>query len=404
MVRGHHDIDRVTKLDDTQRALVETARKFARAEIEPIATAADRDNSAPIRELINKMGALGLHGVTVKQEDGGLGLGFLEHCLIMEEVSRASASVGLAYGAHSNLCINQIAKRGNAEQKARFLPGLISGQSVGALAMTEPDAGSDVFSMRTRAERSGSGDSYRINGTKTFITNGGTADLYVVYARTRPDDDDGGGGSKKKHEGLSCFVVEKGTRGFTFGPKFDKLGMRGSDTCQLTFEDCVVPAKNMLGKENEGGRILLSGLDSERLVLSAGPLGIMAACIDAVVPYVSQRQQFGKKIGAFQMIQAKLAEMHVALSASRAFVHAVARAVDSGVVSSADTAAAIMFSSEQATRVALEAVQALGGYGYTNDYPVARHLRDAKLYEIGAGTAEIRRVIIANDLIKKSLQ
>jgi isovaleryl-CoA dehydrogenase len=374
-------------LGETADAIRETTARFAAGRIAPIAAEIDRDNRFP-RSLWPGMGALGLHGITVEEEWGGLGLGYLEHVVAMEEISRASASVGLSYGAHSNLCINQIRRWGTPEQKRRYLPRLISGEHVGALAMSEAGAGSDVISMTLRAERRG--DRYRLNGTKFWITNAPHADVLVVYAKTDPD-----GASR----GVTAFLIEKGFGGFSVGQKLDKLGMRGSDTGELVFEDCDVPEENVMGPENGGAGVLMNGLDYERAVLAAGPLGIMQACIDAVLPYVRERKQFGKPVGSFQLMQGKVADMYVALNSARAYVYAVARACDAGRTTRFDAAGAILLASENAVRCTLEAIQALGGAGYTKDYPVERLLRDAKLYDIGAGTNEIRRFLIGRELV-----
>ncbi|MDX9996665.1 MAG: isovaleryl-CoA dehydrogenase [Phenylobacterium sp.] len=374
-------------LGETADALRETTARFAADEIAPLAAQIDRDNVFP-RELWPKMGALGLHGITVEEEYGGAGLGYLEHVVAMEEVSRASASVGLSYGAHSNLCVNQIRRWGSEEQKRRYLPKLISGEHVGALAMSETQAGSDVVSMKLRAEKVG--DRYVLNGTKFWITNGPHADVLVVYAKTEPE---------AASRGVTAFLVEKGFKGFSCAQKLDKLGMRGSDTGELVFEDCEVPEENALGPVNGGVGVLMSGLDYERAVLAAGPLGIMQACLDVVLPYVRERKQFGQPIGGFQLMQAKVADMYVALNSARAYVYAVARACDAGLTTRFDAAGAILMASESAVKCALEAVQALGGAGYTKDYPVERLLRDAKLYDIGAGTNEIRRYLIGRELI-----
>jgi isovaleryl-CoA dehydrogenase len=363
---------------------------FARDRIAPRAAEIDRTNTFP-RDLWPQMGDLGLHGITVEEEWGGTGLGYLAHCIAMEEVSRASASVGLSYGAHSNLCVNQIRRNGTAEQKSRYLPKLISGVHVGALAMSEPQAGSDVVSMRTRADRKG--DRFVLNGSKMWITNGPVADTLVVYAKT---DRDAG------PRGITAFIVEQGFAGFSTAQKLDKLGMRGSDTCELVFADCEVPAENVLGAVGGGVNVLMSGLDYERLILAGGPLGIMQACLDLVVPYIHDRQQFGQPIGQFQLIQAKLADMYVALSASRAYVYAVARGCDDGRVTREDAAGAILYAAERATWMALETIQCLGGNGYINDFPAGRLLRDAKLYEIGAGTSEIRRMLIGREIFEKT--
>jgi len=363
-----------------------TAR-FAADRIAPLAAEIDASNSFP-RELWPQLGALGLLGVTVEEEFGGAGLGYLEHVVAMEEVSRASASVGLSYGAHSNLCVNQIRRWGTEDQKRRYLPGLISGEHVGALAMSEAGSGSDVVSMRLKAERVG--DRYVLNGTKFWITNAPHADVLVVYAKTDPE---------ASSQGVTAFLVEKGFAGFSVSQKLDKMGMRGSDTGELVFEDCEVPEDNVLGPENGGVGVLMSGLDYERAVLAGGPLGIMQACLDVVLPYVRERQQFGQPIGAFQLMQGKIADMYVALNAARAYVYAVAKACDAGMTTRFDAAGAILMASESAVRVSLEAIQALGGAGYTKDYPVERLLRDAKLYDIGAGTNEIRRFLIGRELI-----
>ena len=377
-------------LGESADMIRESARAFSEKEIAPRAAQIDRDNLFP-RDLWPKLGALGLHGITAPEEYGGLGLGYLEHCIAMEEVSRASASVGLSYGAHSNLCVNQIVRNGNAEQKARYLPKLISGEHIGALAMSEPEAGSDVVSMKTRAERKG--DRYVLNGSKMWITNGPVADTLVVYAKTDP-----AAGAR----GISAFLIEKDFKGFRPGVKLDKMGMRGSDTAELVFEDCEVPQENLVGALGRGVNVLMSGLDYERAVLAAAPLGIMQAAMDVVLPYIHERKQFGQPIGQFQLIQAKVADMYVAMNASRAYVYAVAKACDRGETAREDAAAAILFAAERATQAALDAIQILGGNGYTNDYPVARLLRDAKLYEIGAGTSEIRRMLIGRELFNKT--
>jgi len=374
-------------LGETADAIRETTARFSADRIAPIAADIDRENSFP-RSLWPEMGALGLHGITVEEEFGGLGLGYLEHVVAMEEVSRASASVGLSYGAHSNLCVNQIRRWGSDDQKRRYLPGLISGEHVGALAMSEAGAGSDVISMRLRADPRG--DHYVLNGTKFWITNGPHADTLVVYAKTDPE-----GASR----GVTAFIIEKDFKGFRCAQKLDKIGMRGSDTGELVFEDCEVPAQNVLGPENGGAGVLMSGLDYERTVLAGGPLGIMQACLDAVLPYVRERRQFGKPIGTFQLMQGKIADMYVALNSARAYVYAVARACDAGKTTRFDAAGAILMASENAVRVSLEAIQALGGAGYLKDYPVERYLRDAKLYDIGAGTNEIRRFLIGRELV-----
>ncbi|CAL8981698.1 Acyl-CoA dehydrogenase [Rhodoplanes serenus] len=373
-------------LGDDIDALRDLVRRFADARIAPRAAAIDRENQFP-RDLWPALGSLGLLGITVEEEHGGAGLGYLAHCVAMEEISRASAAVGLSYGAHSNLCVNQIRRHGTEAQKRRFLPGLIDGSAVGALAMSEAGAGSDVVSMRTRATRRG--DRFVLDGRKMWITNGPVADVLVVYAKT-----DTTAGPR----GITAFVIERGMPGFSASPKLDKLGMRGSDTGELVFEDCEVPEDNVLGPIGGGVGVLMSGLDYERAVLAAGPLGIMQACLDVVVPYVHQREQFGQPIGTFQLVQAKLADMYVGLNAARAYVYAVARACDAGRLRREDAAGAILFAAERATAAALEAVQCLGGTGYVNDMPAGRLLRDAKLYEIGAGTSEIRRILIGREL------
>jgi isovaleryl-CoA dehydrogenase len=372
-------------LGDDADMIREATARFASNRIAPLASEIDAKDWFP-RDLWPEMGALGLHGVTVDQEDGGLGLGYLEHVVAQEEVARASASIGLSYGAHSNLCINQIRRWASAEQKARYLPRLISGEHVGALAMSEAGAGSDVLSMKLRADRKG--DRYVLNGTKFWITNAPEADTLVVYART----DEG-------PRGVTAFLIEKAFKGFSIGQKIDKVGMRGSPTAELVFDDCEVPAENIMGSLNGGVAILMSGLDYERAVLSGIQLGIMQACLDVVLPYVRERQQFGKPIGAFQLMQAKVADMYVALNSARAYVYAVARACDRGKTTRFDAAGAILLASENAVKVALEAVQALGGAGYTKDWPVERFMRDAKLLDIGAGTNEIRRMLIGRELI-----
>ena len=364
--------------------------KFSQAEIAPRAAEIDKDNNFPA-DLWQKMGALGLLGITVAEEYGGSNLGYLAHVVAMEEISRASASVGLSYGAHSNLCVNQIHKNGTPAQKAKYLPKLCSGEHIGALAMSEPGAGSDVVSMKLKAEKKG--DVYVLNGNKMWITNGPDADTYVIYAKTDPT-----AGSR----GMTAFIVERNFAGFSQAQKLDKLGMRGSNTCELVFEDCEVPVINILGREGEGVRVLMSGLDFERTVLSGGPVGIMQACLDIVVPYVHERQQFGQAIGEFQLMQGKLADMYTTLNASRAYLYAVARACDRGQESRKDAAAVILYTAEQATQCALQAIQALGGNGYINEYATGRLLRDAKLYEIGAGTSEIRRMLIGRELFSEA--
>jgi isovaleryl-CoA dehydrogenase len=370
--------------------LRDTARDFAQDRIAPRADEIDRTNTFP-RDLWPELGKLGLHGITVEEEWGGAGLGYLAHCVAMEEVSRASASVGLSYGAHSNLCVNQIRRNGTDAQKKKYLPKLISGEHVGALAMSEPGAGSDVVSMRTRATRKG--DRYVLDGSKMWITNGPEAETLIVYAKTDPD---------KGPRGITALLVEKGMKGFSTAQKLDKLGMRGSDTCELVFADCEVPAENVLGAVNGGVNVLMSGLDYERVVLAAGPLGIMQACLDAVLPYVHERKQFGEPIGAFQIMQAKIADMYVGMNAAKAYVYAVARACDAGRTTREDAAGAILYAAEKATWMALQAIQCLGGNGYINDYPTGRLLRDAKLYEIGAGTSEIRRMLIGREIFGKT--
>ena len=377
-------------LGDTVDMLREQVAGFAAAEIAPRAAEIDRSNSFPM-DLWPKLGALGLLGITVEEEQGGAGMGYLEHVVAMEEISRASASVGLSYGAHSNLCVNQLRRNGNAAQRARYLPKLISGEHVGALAMSEPGAGSDVVSMRTRAEWRGG--RYVLNGAKMWITNGPDADVLVVYAKT-----DASAGPR----GISTFIVEKGMKGFTTSPKLDKLGMRGSNTCELVFVDCEIPEENMLGGANDGVRVLMSGLDYERAVLAGGPLGIMQACLDVVLPYIHQRHQFGQPIGEFQLMQGKIADMYTVMNAARAYVYAVAKACDRGRTTRKDAAGAILFAAEKATWMALEAIQSLGGNGYINDFPAGRLLRDAKLYEIGAGTSEIRRMLIGRELFNET--
>ena len=372
-------------LGETADMVRETARRFAAEKVAPLAAAIDAEDRFP-RELWQLMGGLGLYGITVEEEWGGLGLGYIHHVVAQEEIARASASVGLSYGAHSNLCINQIRRWASPEQKEKYLPRLISGEHVGALAMSEAGAGSDVVSMKLRAEKAGGG--YILNGAKYWITNAPEADTLVVYARTG----DGAGG-------ITTFLIEKGMKGFSIGQKIDKVGMRGSPTGELVFEDCEVPDENVMGPPNGGVGVLMSGLDYERTVLAGIQLGIMQACLDVVLPYVRERQQFGQPIGAFQLIQAKVADMYVALSSARAYVYAVAKACDAGRTTRFDAAGAILLASENAVRVALEAVQALGGAGYTRDWPVERYMRDAKLLDIGAGTNEIRRMLIGRELI-----
>ena len=377
-------------LGETADMIRSSVESFAQAEIAPRAEEIDASNEFP-RDLWPRLGDLGLLGLTVEEDEGGSGLGYLEHCVAMEEVSRASASVGLSYGAHSNLCVNQIRLNGTPAQRARYLPGLISGAHVGALAMSEPGAGSDVVGMRTRAIRKG--ERYVLNGSKMWITNGPDAEVLVVYAKTDPD-----AGSR----GITAFLVEKGMPGFSTAQKLDKLGMRGSNTCELVFEDCEVPAENVVGEPGGGVAVLMSGLDYERAVLAAGPLGIMRACMDIVLPYVHQRRQFGRPIGTFQLMQGKIADMYTTMNAARAYVYAVAQACDRGETSRKDAAGAILFAAEKATWMALEAIQALGGNGYVNEFATGRLLRDAKLYEIGAGTSEIRRMLIGRELFEET--
>jgi len=377
-------------LGETADMLRDSVETFAADEIAPRAAAIDRDNDFPA-DLWRKMGDLGVLGITVEEEYGGAGMGYLEHCVAMEEISRASASVGLSYGAHSNLCVNQIRKNGNEEQKRRYLPGLISGAAVGALAMSESGAGSDVVGMRLRAEKRGS--RYVLNGTKMWITNGPDADVLVVYAKTDPE-----AGSR----GITAFLIEKGMAGFSCAQKLDKLGMRGSNTGELVFQDCEVPEEAVIGGVGRGVNVLMSGLDYERAVLAAGPIGIMQACMDVVLPYIHERKQFGQAIGEFQLMQGKIADMYTTMNAARAYVYAVAKACDRGETTRKDAAGAILYAAERATWMALEAIQVLGGNGYINDYPTGRLLRDAKLYEIGAGTSEIRRMLIGRELFRES--
>lgn len=379
------------ELGESIALLRESVRQFAQDEIAPIADQVDREGKFP-REIWRKLGALGLLGITVDEEYGGAEWGYLEHVVAMEEISRASASIGLSYGAHSNLCVNQLAKNGNKAQKEKYLPRLISGEHIGALAMSETEAGSDVVSMRLRADKQG--DRFILNGSKMWITNGPDADTLIVYAKTDP-----GAASR----GITAFIVEKGFKGFSTSPKLDKLGMRGSSTCELVFRDCEVPEENVLGRVGGGVKVLMSGLDYERLVLCGGPLGIMAACLDVVVPYVHERKQFGKPIGEFQLMQGKLADMYVGYHACRAYVYAVAQACDRGGENvRKDCAGAILYSAEKATWMAGQAIQALGGNGYINEHPTGRLWRDAKLFEIGAGTSEIRRMLIGRELFKET--
>ncbi len=374
-------------LGETIDMLRETVRDFAQKEIAPYAADIDRENTFP-SHLWRKFGELGLLGITVPEQYGGVDMGYLAHVVAMEEISRASASVGLSYGAHSNLCVNQIVKNGNEAQKAKYLPKLVSGEHVGALAMSEPNAGSDVVSMKLSARQEG--DHFILNGNKMWITNGPDADTYVIYAKTDPQ-----GGSR----GITAFIVERGFPGFTQAQKLDKLGMRGSNTCELVFQDCPVPAENVLGEVGGGVKVLMSGLDFERVVLSGGPLGIMAACLDAAQPYVQQREQFGQAIGQFQLVQGKMADIYTRSNAARSYVYAVAAACDRDETSRKDAAGAILYSAETATQLALDCIQLLGGNGYINEYPAGRLLRDAKLYEIGAGTSEIRRWLIGRELM-----
>ena len=377
-------------LGEDVAALRDPVRRFAQDRIAPRAAEIDATNTFPM-ELWREFGELGLLGITVPEEFGGADMGYVAHCVAIEEISRASASVGLSYGAHSNLCVNQIKRNGSAAQKAKYLPELVSGEHVGALAMSEPGAGSDVVSMKLRAEKRN--DRFVLNGNKMWITNGPDADTLVVYAKTDP-----AAGPK----GITAFLIEKDFTGFSTAQKLDKLGMRGSNTCELVFEDCEVPFENILGEEGGGVKVLMSGLDYERVVLAAGPLGIMAACLDVVVPYVHEREQFGRPIGTFQLMQGKLADMYVTMNACRAYVYSVAAACDRGETSRKDAAGCILYAAEKATQVALEAIQALGGNGYINDYPTGRLLRDAKLYEIGAGTSEIRRMLIGRELFAET--
>ncbi|MGV2099994.1 isovaleryl-CoA dehydrogenase [Rhizobium sp. 21-4511-3d] len=377
-------------LGDEIEALRDAVRRFASERIAPLADETDRNNAFPM-PLWRELGEMGLLGITAGEEYGGAALGYLAHCVAMEEISRASASVALSYGAHSNLCVNQINRNGNSEQKQRYLPKLVTGEHVGALAMSEPGAGSDVVSMKLRAEKRG--DRYVLNGNKMWITNGPDADVLVVYAKTDPE---------AGPRGITAFLIEKGFKGFSTGQKLDKLGMRGSNTSELIFADCEVPEENVLGTVGGGVKVLMSGLNYERVVLSAGPLGIMAACMDIVVPYLHERKQFGQAIGEFQLMQGKLADMYVTMNTARAYVYAVAAACDRGETTRKDAAGCILYAAEKATAMALEAIQALGGNGYTNDYAAGRLLRDAKLYEIGAGTSEIRRMLIGRELFAET--
>jgi len=378
-------------LDETAEQFKESVRQFAQENIAPHAAKVDASNSFPKDvNLWKLMGDFNLHGITVPEEFGGLGLGYLYHCIAMEEISRASGSVALSYGAHSNLCINQLVRNGNLEQKRKFLPKLISGEHVGALAMSEPNSGSDVVSMKCRADKTEGG--YILNGNKMWCTNGPVANTLIVYAKTD---------LKAGPHGITAFIIEKGMEGFTTAQKLDKLGMRGSDTCELVFQNCFVTNDHVLGEEGKGVYVMMSGLDLERLVLAAGPLGLMQACLDTVLPYVQERQQFGRPIGDFQLMQGKLADMYTSMQASRSFVYSVARMCDSGHSDRKDCAAVILFAAENATQMALQAIQCLGGNGYVNEYPTGRLLRDAKLYEIGAGTSEIRRMLIGRQLFKE---
>ncbi|MBB3977344.1 isovaleryl-CoA dehydrogenase [Rhizobium azooxidifex] len=377
-------------LGEDVEALRDTVRRFAAERIAPIAAEVDRSNAFPM-PLWRELGDIGLLGITASEAYGGAGMGYLAHCVAMEEISRASASIGLSYGAHSNLCVNQIMRNGSDAQRAAYLPKLVSGEHVGALAMSEPGAGSDVVSMKLKAEKRG--DRFVLNGSKMWITNGPDADVLVVYAKTDPD---------AGPRGITAFLVEKGFKGFSTAQKLDKLGMRGSNTCELVFADCEVPAENVMGGEGRGVNILMSGLDYERVVLSGGPLGIMAACLDVVVPYAHERRQFERPIGEFQLMQGKVADMYVALNSARAYVYAVAAACDRGETARKDAAGCILYAAEQATQAALQAIQALGGNGYINDYPTGRLLRDAKLYEIGAGTSEIRRMLMGREIFQET--
>ena len=371
-------------------ALRETVRKFALEEIAPKSAEVDRSNDFPM-ELWEMMGSLGLHGITISEEFGGVDMGYLAHCVAVEEISRANAAIGMSYGAHSNLCINQIYRWGNEQQKNKYLPKLITGEHVGSLAMSEPNAGSDVVSMKLKAEKRN--DYYLLNGSKMWITNGPDADTLVVYAKT-----DVSAGPK----GITAFLIEKGMEGFSTGKKLDKLGMRGSNTSELIFENCEVPYENVLGEEGKGVNVLMSGLDYERVVLAAGPVGIMAGAMDVVVPYIHEREQFGKPIGTFQLMQGKIADMYTTMNACRSYVYSVARACDEGQTTRKDSAGCILYAAEKATQIALDAIQCLGGNGYINDYPTGRLLRDAKLYEIGAGTSEIRRMLIGRELFEET--
>ncbi|MEJ6476753.1 isovaleryl-CoA dehydrogenase [Pseudoalteromonas piscicida] len=377
-------------LGETADMIRDHVNSFATSEIAPLAEKTDQENAFP-NQMWPKFGEMGLLGITVAEEFGGSNMGYLEHVIAMEEISRASASIGLSYGAHSNLCVNQINRNGNQAQKEKYLPKLISGEHIGALAMSEPNAGSDVVSMKLRAEKQG--DKFILNGNKMWITNGPDADVFVIYAKT-----DVNAGPR----GITAFIVEKSFPGFSTAQKLDKLGMRGSNTCELVFENCEVPAENILGEYNEGVKVLMSGLDYERVVLAGGPLGIMQACMDVVVPYIHERQQFNQSIGEFQLVQGKIADMYTQMNAARSYVYTVAKACDRGETTRKDAAGAILYAAELATKLALDAIQLLGGNGYINEYPTGRLLRDAKLYEIGAGTSEIRRMLIGRELFNES--
>ena len=377
-------------LGEDIESLRDTVRKFAQEEIAPKSDEIDKTNDFPM-ELWKLMGDLGLHGITISEEFGGVDMGYLAHCVAVEEISRANAAVGMSYGAHSNLCLNQIYRWGNSDQKKKYIPKLISGENIGSLAMSEPSAGSDVVSMKLKAERRN--DYYLLNGSKMWITNGPDADTLVVYAKTDPESGP---------RGITAFLIEKSMTGFSTGVKLDKLGMRGSNTSELIFENCEVPYENVLGEEGKGVNVLMSGLDYERVVLAAGPVGIMASAMDVVVPYIHEREQFGKPIGTFQLMQGKIADMYTTMNACRSYVYAVAKACDKGETTRKDSAGCILYAAEKATQVALEAIQCLGGNGYINDYPTGRLLRDAKLYEIGAGTSEIRRMLIGRELFEET--
>ena len=377
-------------LGEDIESLRDTVRKFAKEEIAPKSDEIDKTNDFPM-ELWKLMGDLGLHGITISEEFGGVDMGYLAHCVAVEEISRANAAVGMSYGAHSNLCLNQIYRWGNSDQKEKYIPKLISGENIGSLAMSEPSAGSDVVSMKLKAERRN--DYYLLNGSKMWITNGPDADTLVVYAKTDPE---------AGPRGITAFLIEKSMTGFSTGKKLDKLGMRGSNTSELIFENCEVPYENVLGEEGKSVNVLMSGLDYERVVLAAGPVGIMASAMDVVVPYIHEREQFGKPIGTFQLMQGKIADMYTTMNACRSYVYAVAKACDKGETTRKDSAGCILYAAEKATQVALDAIQCLGGNGYINDYPTGRLLRDAKLYEIGAGTSEIRRMLIGRELFEET--